>query len=133
MREDEARREEALERRRRRAEYNLEKPPLRTGEKVSDVAAREEVAFKPDEWTMRRRIAGKLGVLFIALMVLIGIVVVWLMWAIFDIYYAMPEELGGMSIQTNSTAASVKSPRLILCDVADTSPTGNSSDGSILL
>ena len=96
MREDEARREEALERRRRKAEYNLEKPPLRTGEKVSDVAAGEEVAFKPDEWTMRRRIAGKLGVLFIALMVLIGIVVVWLMWAIFDRYYGMPEELGAI-------------------------------------
>ena len=133
MREDQARRDEALERRRRKAEHNLEKPPLRTGEKVSDVSAREEVAFKPDEWTMRRRIAGKLGVLFIALMVLIGIVVVWLMWAIFDRYYAMPEELGGMSIQTNSTAASVKSPMLILGDVGDTSPTGNSSDGSILL
>lgn len=133
MREDEARREEALERRRRKAEHNLEKPPLRTGDKVSDIGAREEVAFKPDEWTMRRRIAGKLGVLFIALMVLIGIVVVWLLWAIFDRYYAMPEELGGMSIPTNSTAASVKSPRLILCDVATRHPPGNSSDRSILL
>lgn len=94
MREDDPRRDEALEHRRRKAEYNLEKPPLRTGEKVSDVSAREEVAFKPDEWTMRRRIAGKLGVLFIALLVLMGIVVVWLMWRIFERYYAIPEELG---------------------------------------
>ena len=94
MREDQDRREQALEHRRLKAEYNLEKLPLRTGEEVSDVSAREEAAFKPDEWTMRRRIAGKLGVLFIALLVLIGIVVVWLMWRIFERYYGMPEELG---------------------------------------
>ena len=94
MREDDARREEAVERRKKMAEHHLEKPPLQTGEEVSDVGAREEVAFKPDEWTMRRRIAGKLGVLFIALMVLIGFVVVWLMWMIFQRYYAAPEEVG---------------------------------------
>ena len=97
MREDEARREEAIERRKKMAEHHLEKPPLQSGEQVSDVGAREEVAFKPDEWTMRRRMAGKLGVLFITLMVLIGFVVVWLMWMIFQRYYAAPEELGAAS------------------------------------
>ena len=89
-------REEAIERHKQMAEYNLEKPPLQTGEEVSDVAAREEVAFKPDEWTMRRRIAGKLGVLFIALIVLIGAIVIWLVWRISERYYGMPEELGAI-------------------------------------
>ena len=88
--------DDAIERRKRMAEYNLEKPPLQTGEQVSDVAAREEAAFRPDEWTMRRRIAGKLGVLFICLIVLIGGVVIWLVWRIFQRYYAIPEELGAM-------------------------------------
>lgn len=94
MREDEARREEAVERRKKMAEHNLEKPPLQTGETVSDVGAREEVAFKPDEWTMRRRIAGKLGVLFMLLILLIGFVVIWLAWAAIARYYELPKELG---------------------------------------
>ena len=99
MAADEARREgeDAIERRKRMAEYNLEKPPLQTGRQVSEVSAREEVAFKPDDWTMRRRIAGKLGILFIALIVLIGAVVIWLVWRIFETYYAIPELLGGLS------------------------------------
>lgn len=70
---DDPRQREAAERHKRMLEHHLEKPPLHTGNPAESQADRERAAMAPDQWTVRRAMAGWLYVLLIGLIVVIGI------------------------------------------------------------
>ncbi|MEX1095020.1 MAG: hypothetical protein WED34_03165 [Planctomycetales bacterium] len=58
-------------------EYNLEKAPLQTGNLAPRTDLRGKAALAPGEWTARRRMAGWLAVIIMAIVLAIGAIVIF--------------------------------------------------------
>lgn len=58
-------------------EYNLEKEPLATGRLAPRVDPATKAAMSPDEWTIRRRMAGWIAVWLMAIIITIGAIVLF--------------------------------------------------------
>lgn len=61
-------------------DFNLEREPLQTGRRAPRVGVHARFLSSVKGWYLRRRIAWKLAIWFILLLLVVGGVVYWLVW-----------------------------------------------------
>lgn len=73
--------------RRRPTEFNLEKPPLRTGEPLPDVSLRTRAAMGADFWAVIRRMAALVALIVVAIYLLMGTSLIPALTRFFEQFY----------------------------------------------
>ena len=74
--------------RKARTEYNLEKPPLQTGDTTPEVSLRTRAAMGGDFWTVPRRVAGIVALIVMVIFLVAGSRIIQLMSRFFERAYS---------------------------------------------